>query len=78
MARAKYALGYGSFFLSYVCAALLSARYPSPSKSGSMTDFCHEGRWATKYLASILTNGMYSIARLCLDFDNFDFFFVRI
>lgn len=33
MARAKYAFGYGSRLGSYVRAALVRARYPSPSKS---------------------------------------------
>jgi hypothetical protein len=52
-ARAKYALGYGSLALSYVRAALVRARNPSASRSGSNTDFCQPGRAFRKNFASI-------------------------
>lgn len=45
IARAKYALGYGSFVLSYVRAALVSAKNPSPSRSGMRICFCQLGRF---------------------------------
>lgn len=62
IALAKYALGYGSRFGSYVLAAFVNAKNPSPSRSGNRTDFCHGGRDWTKNLASILASGAYSAA----------------
>lgn len=50
-ARAKYAFGYGSRFLSYVRAALVMAKSPSLSRSSMYRPFCQPGRDWTKYLA---------------------------
>jgi hypothetical protein len=44
IARAKYAFGYGSFFLSYVTAALDKAKKPSPSNSGRKFFLCQFSR----------------------------------
>lgn len=69
-ARAKYALGYGSFFLSYVLAALVNARNPSDSSSGTRTPRCQDGRVWTKNLASIVAKGMYSTTSCCRVFES--------
>lgn len=74
IALAKYALGYGNLFWSYVRAALVRARNPSPSRSGSNAAFCHGGRDWTKNLASILASGKYSAASSWRFFESFNLF----
>lgn len=71
-ARAKYAFGYGRRLGSYVRAALVRARNPSDSSSGTNTPRCQLGLVCTKNLASIVAKPMYSTTSFCRFFESFD------